>query len=354
MKKGGQCLLIIVVLFFLPVPVHAYLQLIGLGDLSRDNYSSLSINNSGQIVGDIDIGGNVYHACLYDYYNGGTFTDLGTLGGTFSQAACINDSGDIVGGANNNDNQSHGCYFDSSGSGQNIDLGLGSASCINNSGLVVGVFDGVHLKDINNPDFHLYLGGLSPGSGGNPTSINDNGCIVGFAGARACLFDETGAGNNINLGTLGGDLSRAESVNNAGLIVGWARIESNESRACLFDPTGQGNNIDLGAFSSNSGSFGKAINNQNQIVGYSHGSASGKVHACLFDINGNGPIDLNNMIDPSLGWELLYGHDINDNGWIVGWGIPPEGGTEAFLLTPEPCTLTLLALGGLFLRKRRR
>ena len=66
--------------------------------------------------------------------------------------------------------------------------------------------------------------------------------------------------------------------------------------------------------------------------------------------------DLNSLIDPSSGWQLLNAEDINDSGVIVGWGTDPSGYYEAFELTPipEPATLGLLALGGVAMLRRRR
>jgi probable HAF family extracellular repeat protein len=64
-------------------------------------------------------------------------------------------------------------------------------------------------------------------------------------------------------------------------------------------------------------------------------------------------MDLNTLIDPLSGWTLNIANDINDTGWIVGYGTV-GGKTHAFLLTPEPATLSLLALGALALISRKR
>jgi len=51
----------------------------------------------------------------------------------------------------------------------------------------------------------------------------------------------------IDLGTLGGAESLAYCINDAGQIVGSAKdAEGHPWHAVLFDPTGAGNNIDLG------------------------------------------------------------------------------------------------------------
>jgi probable HAF family extracellular repeat protein len=141
----------------------------------------------------------------------------------------------------------------------------------------------------------------------------------------------------------------AYSINNNGQIVGWDADNIGHRRACLFDPTGNGNNIQLGDGEA------AAINDNGQIVGYSNS------HAFLFDSTGNGNnIDLNSLIDPACGWTLTNAFDINNNGWIVGQGIYRDingfeiGDQRAFLLIiPEPATLILLSLGGLLLRKSR-
>jgi hypothetical protein len=65
--------------------------------------------------------------------------------------------------------------------------------------------------------------------------------------------------------------------------------------------------------------------------------------------------DLNNLIDPSLDWELVSANAINDNGWITGHG-RINNQQHAFLLVPipEPGTISLIVLGGIGLLWRSR
>ena len=100
------------------------------------------------------------------------------------------------------------------------------------------------------------------------------------------------------------------------------------------------------------------IDDNGQIVGwYNPSEPTHDHHAMLFDPTGNGDnIDLNTVISPSYnGPYLRLALDININGWIVG--VAGAGMNErGFLLTPipEPCSLVLLALGGLALVKKSR
>ena len=177
---------------------------------------------------------------------------------------------------------------------------------INNSGQIVG-YSGGHaaLFDPTGGGNHIDLG--TPGERYSlALSINDSGQIVGesetsFTGEHATLFDPTGGGNNINLGSPREDQSMALSINNSGQIVGFTLTENFELYATLFDPTGGGNNINLGGDAS----MAVSINNSGQIVGESGG------HAALFDPTGGG-----NHID--LGTQSSLAWSINDSGQIVG------------------------------------
>jgi hypothetical protein len=57
-------------------------------------------------------------------------------------------------------------------------------------------------------------------------------------------------------------------------------------------------------------------------------------------------VDLNDLIDPSLGWELQEARAINNAGQITGIG-RIGGERRAFLLTllPEPSSTTLAIFG---------
>ncbi len=253
-----------------------------------------SINNSGQVVGWSHSISGGEHACLFDSTGGGANIDLG--GGNWSLANSINNHGQIVGLASGSGSR-HACLFDSTGGGANIvldPLGYdGEAFSINNNGQIVG-YSGQHayIFDSTGGGANIDLVG---GYGSLAHSINDNFQIVGLANDRACLFDPTGGGNNIDLGTLDGyDHSFASSISNTGLIVGyvsnslWYRWgfqnEFADGRACLFDPTGNGNNIDLNTLIDPTSGWiltqASSVNNNGWITGYGY-DASGDQHAFL-------------------------------------------------------------------------
>lgn len=319
----------------------------------NDSYSDNAvINDSGQVAGRSHVGpGGYSHAFLYE---NGVMKDIGTLGGLFSYAWGINNNGQVVGHSYTSvgDNTQHAFLFDGTSM---VDLGtLGgtdsTAMGINDRGKVAG-----YSQISGNSAFHAFLLngtsmidlGTLGGTSSFGRAINNNGWAVGQSqlagdyGQHAFLYN----GNSmIDLGTLGGHSSVAYAINNNGWVVGESHL-TGESATHAFLHNGN-SMIDLGILGGTY-SIAKAINDIGQVVGVSNG------RAFLYE-EINGMLDLNNLIPSGSGWILSEASDINYSGQIVGHGII-DSQTHAFLLTPipEPCSLLLLAVGGLLLRRRK-
>lgn len=315
-----------------------------------------AINNLGQVVGSASSWpSSTGHAVLW---NGTTVTDLG-----YGAATAINDRGQIAGLS--------GYHQATTWTGTTaLNLGTNSwAHGINNSGQVVGwwqapsstghgaLWNGTTLTDLgllNGPD------DAAPIRDSNAQDINNLGQIVGHSSTSIGSdgFDMHAAiwngGIATDLGTIAGwRASYANSINDQGQVVGWSFGFVNGywiEHATLWNGTTA---IDLGTLG---GKFSRAnqINEQGLIVGYADQTAGSSEHtrrATIWD--GGYAVDLNTYLDPDLanaGWVLDEATGINDSGSIVGVALNTRNGQSlGFLMSvtavPEPEAYALMLAG---------
>ena len=276
------------------------------------------VNNSGVAVGLATFLPGRDHAAVFEI--GKTTIDLGSLGGNSSQANAINAAGQIVGSSSTFNNlATHATLFSVGASP--IDLGtlggsFSSAHAINSAGAIVG-----------------------------------QSATFGNLSTHAAFFSTTGA--PIDLGVLSGySIASAFGINTSGEIVGTS-YGGNSSRATYFDI--DGDEIDLGSLGGSS-SRADGINDQGVVVGMSTLAGDIEMRAAIFGL-GVSPKDLNDLIDPFAGWTLLEATAINSSGAIVGYG-RINGEIHAFLATPmsvpEPGSLALFAVAFACLYSVRR
>ncbi|HSD38913.1 MAG TPA: hypothetical protein VLC92_15480 [Rhodocyclaceae bacterium] len=258
--------------------------------------TGLSINTSGHITGEGYTTQSI-NAPLHAFvWTGGALQDLGTLGGTYSSGRGINDAGIVVGVSSTaGDGAQHAFSW---ASGTMTDLGtlpgdgLSAAYGINNAGVIVG-YSQKTFPDASHAV--IWDGGTISDLGvGQAKAIDDSGRVAGVSNGNVTLWS---AGVTHDLGSLGGGGAAIWDINNLGQIVGSTLVAGGSGR-----------------------------------------------HAIISD--GISLVDLNALIDPTLGWVLTDADVINDSGVIAGQGT--FNGKDAwFLLTPgsevpEPGTLTLV------------
>ena len=269
------------------------------------------INGSGVIVGQGFLAdGQAYHAFLHD---GVTLVDLGTLDTLTktgnSQARAINETNQIAG-------------YSTTGVAQH-------AVVWNSRRLIedLGTLDTV---------------GRTGDSQAN--DINDSGHAVGYSLApggkqvHAVLWSKSGAlWNPKDLGTLGGSYSGGNAINASDQVAGFSTTAADAAQhAVLWDA--RVNPATLADLGTLGGSFSEAhgISSAGDVVGASL-TALDAAPAAFIRHPAGAMENLNALIDPASGWNLLEARGISPNGqYIVGVGMYTQAGTHPVTNQPYP------------------
>lgn len=330
-------------------------QVLDLGTLGGSQSQANGINNTGQIVGwatALPQAGSTQYPFLWD----GTMHGFTAEG----QGQAINANAQIVGRHVTNKPPSGSLLaFSSSLGGINQDLSplqnefSSQANGINDSGTVVG-------ESFSAPVFGT-VSAVSWNGGGSPTfltpgaawAVNNSGTIVGesdspsgfLPGAYPFVWDGS-------LHIIGTQKGTAYGINKAGDVVGALYENSDGLNHAFLDHVGVVTDLGPGVALS--------INSAGDIVGQVAASATIAFNGALaYEWINGAAIDLNSLIPADSGWSLSGATGINDKGQIVGWGASPtlSRETHGFLLTPVPLPIAAWlfgsALGALRLARRR-
>jgi probable HAF family extracellular repeat protein len=306
------------------------------------NSSALGVNNKGEVVGYSFLGED-YRAFLYSASDH-SLIDVGSLGGKINAACAINDAGEVTGYSQDGNGNLLAFVFSRNQQMASLGTLAGASSSeafgINNSGEVVG--DSQSGAQMHRPV--LFSNGsaqdLGVGSSSEPEAletafaINDAGQIVGrhSAGNNAFHAFVSANGNTTDFRTLGGANGEALGINKNGVVVGDSDTADGILHAFVFDHSEL---KDLGTLPGlEKASYARGINNSGEIVGESE-SADQK-RAFLYTKGQLVELDklAENLSEAGFN-SLDVAYDINDNGWIVGYGTTSDNLTAAFVAVPE-------------------
>jgi probable HAF family extracellular repeat protein len=321
---------------------HAY-TVVDLGTLGGSTSEAYGLNDDGVVVGASAIAGNTAsHAFVY---SNGSMHDLGVLsGGTNSAAYGVNSSGQIAGTSDELIGTWNGC-----------------AACTPAVVQRAFVVDSGGMRDLGGSPSYSYpfqppasyayainddgrvAGGYNSNSQdifasfwangtfnavsaeGWATGIDRSGDIAGVAPQAIGSFVDTG-GQVVRLDTPMSGYPSWASINDRGEVAYTSGEALRESHAFFHHG---GVETDLGTLGgTTSEAFG--IDHKGDVVGSSEVSGDGARHAFLYERGQM--VDLNDQIPGSTGWVLTSARAINKFGEIVGTGTI-HGQTHAFLLT---------------------
>jgi probable HAF family extracellular repeat protein len=193
------------------------------------------------------------------------------------------------------------------------------------AGLAIGA-DGAGYAFSTRNGVTTALGQPAGGDWASANAINADGAVAGTAMDASGAFRAFTVSREGVATVIGSAGSYAMAIAASGAVAGHSRSQSGALQATVWNATAATLLGTLGGANS----FAYGINASGYVVGYSDTLAGQS--AFLF---ANGQlIDLNSLLAPDSGWQLLSASAINDAGQIVGHGLY-NGREQAFLLNPS-------------------
>ena len=305
-----------------------------LGGTSTSSSIAHDINSAGTVVGESSTPGSKTLAFIWTRQAGMTSLGLASATDAFSRANAINNAGWIVGASGSRPvlwkPGQQAIYLEPSGY-------EGTATDINNNGVVVGIYERNGLLHGFRWDNGTLQEFTAPGGEASRAfGINDLGNIVGGADNATTHLEHPAIWsqptNWVSLGVLealNGRQGAAHSINSKGEIVGFFFPQSGQLSAFVFRPGTGATALTNGTRSGDANS----INDASQIVG-SDGS-----DAILWDPSA-GRVPL-----PTLGGSSVA-NDINGANQIVGRSALPSGQSHATLWELKPNVSPVASIDG--------
>ena len=156
-----------------------------------------------------------------------------------------------------------------------------------------------------------------------------------FSAAHAVLWDR---GVAVDLGTLGGVAwNTPMAINESGVVVGFGNVSAADGgafKAHAFLWTRQNGIRDLGTLPGDSLSEALGINGHGQVVGLSCTAGFASCRGFLWE--DDVMTDLNSLVDPAFGEQIVVAGDIDDRGRITGQSFDATTNvSSAFLAVPH-------------------
>ena len=289
------------------------------------------VNERGEIAGNLllDAGGG--GPVLWTPAAG--LTRLGDFTGgsaTSGLAVGINNSTQVVGTM-----FGRAAFWPAAGKAIAVAPELSGANAINDAGVIVGGQaspDGTHSRALRRlPDGTLqYLSDprLTETAG---YAVNAAGYVSGLSRTNPFVWAPDGTVTILSGLDGGSAFGMAHGINDQNWVVGVQLVNAQTPHALLWRP-GE-DPIDIGGLPGRSESVAESINNAGVVVG---SSVLGQQARAFVWTEEAGARPLTSLLDASgRGWVLTNPFDINDRGQIVGQGIY-QGRLQGFLLTPVP------------------